>query len=134
MPSQQRILCVDDENAVRAYLRTILKTAGFDVLEAEDGVEALAILKELGGAIDLLVTDVRMPRMDGIALAEAVAARYSGIPVLFISGYSFDLTLEQQKRPDNTCAFVQKPFFPSGFLQTVQKCLGPTGQAANSTA
>lgn len=123
MPYQQRILCVDDESTVRLYLTKILKISGFDVLEATDGMEAIAILQEVRGAINLVVTDIRMPRMDGVALAEAMAVQYSDIPVLFISGYAFDFAIEQKKYPAKMCAFVQKPFLAKALLEAVHKCL-----------
>src|SRR5581483_2615054 len=97
--SKQRILFVDDESAVRSYARHALTNAGFDVSLASDGEEALQLINDRSGDIDLLVTDIRMPKMDGIGLADAVETLYPQIPVLFISGYPFDLEAEQHKHP-----------------------------------
>jgi two-component system cell cycle sensor histidine kinase/response regulator CckA len=132
--AQQRILLADDEGFVRAFVRAILNTAGFDVLEASDGVEAIEIVRQVSGAIDLLVTDVRMPRMDGIALTQALTDIYPDIPILFISGYSFDLEAEQQKHPTKRCGFVQKPFVAKALLEAVHKCLDSPRQAAETNA
>jgi two-component system cell cycle sensor histidine kinase/response regulator CckA len=132
--AQQRILLADDESFVRAFVRAILNTAGFDVLEASDGAEAIEIVQQVGGAIDLLVTDVRMPRVDGVALAQALTDIYPDIPILFISGYSFDLEAEQQKRPAKRCGFVQKPFVAKSLLEAVRKCLNSPRQAVETGA
>src|SRR6058998_2604704 len=121
--SQQRILLADDEDFVRTFVRAILNAAGFDVVEAADGAEAIEIVQQVGAAIDLLVTDVRMPRMDGVALAQALTDIYPDIPILFISGYAFDLEAEQQKLPAKRCGFVQKPFVAKALLDAVRKCL-----------
>ena len=130
--TREHILLADDEDFVRSFVRSILNTAGFDVLEASDGAEALELVRHVGGAIDLLVTDVRMPRMDGVALAQAVTDIYPDIPILFISGYSFDLDAEQQKRPMKRCGFVQKPFVAKGLLEAVHKCLDAPRHAAET--
>src|SRR5437870_6187424 len=132
--SQQRILLADDEAFVRTFVRAILNTAGFEVLEASDGAEAIEIVQQVRGAIDLLVTDVRMPRMDGVALAQALTDMYPDIPILFISGYSFDLEAEQQKRPAKRCGFVAKPFVAKALLEAVHKCLDSPRQAAETNA
>jgi two-component system cell cycle sensor histidine kinase/response regulator CckA len=127
-----RILFVDDESAVRSYVRAALTNAGFDVSIASDGEEALQLINDLSGEIDLLVTDIRMPKMDGICLADAVADLYPQIPVLFISGYPFDLEAEERKHPAKSCGFLKKPFLPQPLFEAVRKCLAPPSQAATA--
>lgn len=122
MPSHT-ILIADDEPTIRTYLRAILSADGFDVLEAGDGVEALAKIEELGGAVDLVVTDVRMPRMDGVALATAMAQKHPGTPVLYISGYPFSMEEHRLERSP-MCAFLPKPFTRKELLEAVHACLG----------
>jgi CheY-like chemotaxis protein len=68
----QVALLVDDEQPVRAYLAAVLREGGFQVLEAEDGSDALSIIQQMHGILDVLVTDIRMPRMTGIELVGAV--------------------------------------------------------------
>jgi two-component system cell cycle sensor histidine kinase/response regulator CckA len=121
--SGKTILLVDDEQMVRAYVRNILKSDGFDIVEAADGVEALAIIQQLDGAINLLLTDVRMPRMDGIELAHKVSDTYPHIPVLFISGYALDIEVEKNRHPKKACGFVSKPFRPQPLREAVRKCI-----------
>ncbi|WP_448202860.1 response regulator [Azospirillum sp. sgz302134] len=82
------ILLVDDEDSVRAYLKLALEEAGCTVTEAADGVEALARWDECGGLFDAVVTDVSMPRMNGLDLARALEERNPGLRILFLTGYA----------------------------------------------
>ena len=134
MAVQDCILVVDDESSVRTFLKTVLKKADFKVLEACDGLEALSVIEQSSGRIDLLLTDIRMPRLDGVALAETVAQRYPDIPVLFLSGYPFEVETERQKHPSRACGFVQKPFLPKALLEAVRKCLDSPEPAIRATA
>ncbi len=130
--SKPRILFVDDESTVRSFVQLALTKAGFDVSIASDGEEALQVINDKSGDIDLLVTDIRMPKMDGICLADAMAALYPNIPVLFVSGYPFDLEAEQRKRPARSCGFLKKPFLLQRLFEAVRKCLAPPSQAATA--
>ena len=85
-PLEQVVLLAEDEAAVRAFVKTILQREGYQVLEAADGNGAVALARKVNGAIDLLVTDIKMPGMDGVALAEALKEMRPGIPVVFMSG------------------------------------------------
>ncbi len=89
-------------------------------------MEALDSIQRAGGGIDLLLTDVRMPRMDGISLAQAVAKIYPQVPVLFISGYPLDIGAEKDKHPSKACGYVQKPFLPKSLLEAVRNCIEPS--------
>lgn len=117
------VLVVDDEQHVRSFLAAILKAQYVRVHEAGDGDEALDALKAIGGAVDLLITDIKMPRMGGIALARAVAELFPSIPVLFISGWASDpLESPEWKKPGY--AFLQKPFLPRALISSVELLLG----------
>ena len=83
------VMVVEDEPFVRALARRMLEDAGYQVYEAGDGVDALALLAELG-RVDAVVTDLRMPNMDGVALSAYLATHYPGIPRLIISGFDQD--------------------------------------------
>jgi len=80
------ILLVDDDAAVRGLIKIILEGQGFHVIEAEDGLCALSALHNLGGLLCLIVSDVRMPRLDGIGLCKRVKGEFPRIPVLLYSG------------------------------------------------
>jgi CheY-like chemotaxis protein len=80
------VLVVDDERAMRALTRRTLEGQGYQVYEAADGVEALATLAQ-GWPVDVIVTDIRMPRMDGRELASRLTTQSPRIPIVFMSGY-----------------------------------------------
>jgi CheY-like chemotaxis protein len=84
---EETVLVVDDEEAVRAVSRRILNSAGYVVLEAADGQEAMELVADYTGGIDLVLTDVVMPRMGGAELAEKLVERQPDIRVIFMSGY-----------------------------------------------
>ncbi|HLK62225.1 MAG TPA: response regulator [Bryobacteraceae bacterium] len=119
----ETILVADDEPVVRSYVEGILQRAGFNVIEAVDGVDALRQVDQRHAPIDLLLTDVRMPRMDGIALARSVLERFPKTPVLYISGYSFDLREERALLSGASSAFLPKPFSRQELVGAVQKLL-----------
>jgi len=125
----ETILVADDEETVRSFIRHTLTREGFQLLEAVDGVDALRQVAEHGTPIDLLLTDIRMPRMDGIALARSVAQAYPHTPIIYISGYAFDVE-EERGDPSRPCAFLSKPFTRQALLEVVQKCLAPRQSAA----
>jgi two-component system cell cycle sensor histidine kinase/response regulator CckA len=127
MPAET-ILLADDEETIRSFVRITLSREGFQVIEAFDGVNALEQVAERGAPIDLLVTDIRMPRMDGIALARSVTDAYPQTPVLYISGYPFELRQELREL-DRACASLSKPFTRQELLKAVQKCLAPRPNA-----
>ena len=104
------ILVVEDEPAVRLIAVRSLKARGFEVLEAEDGEAALAVLA-FRGDIRCLVTDVVMPRLGGVALVREVRARGAEFPVLFTSGYADQLPMAEGF--SGQTEFLQKPYSPS---------------------
>ena len=105
-------LVVDDSPAIRGYVRSILQLEDFRTLEAEDGVQALQIMQELDGDVDLLVSDIQMPNGDGLSLANAVQKAFPAVPVILISG---------QLKPDANFEFLKKPFLPDALVKAVRK-------------
>ncbi len=103
------ILLVEDEDAVRLFGARALRNKGYEVLEARSGDEALELMSSQDRPIDLLITDVVMPRMDGPTLIRRVRERWPGMKVIYISGYAEDAF---RKRLDETGAihFLPKPF------------------------
>jgi len=91
----QTVLVADDEDGLRAIVARILTVAGYNVLVASNGHEALAVADSHPGVIDVLLTDVVMPAMNGGELAEALHATRAGLPVLYMSGYAAPLMTEQ---------------------------------------
>ena len=112
------ILVVEDEAAIRNVLRFVLRRMGHTVLEAGDGAEGLTISRNFNGRIDLFISDVRMPKMDGPAMARHLQTERPGIKALFISAYS-----TQSLSPDLTERFLHKPFLPSAIEEKVRELL-----------
>ena len=83
-----RLLLVEDDDSVRSFVERALMLDGHVVTTADDGIVALEILKETGGAFDLMVSDIKMPIMDGIALALNSARDYPDLPILLMTGYA----------------------------------------------
>ena len=104
-----RILLVDDEETVRGFLKRGLELDGHEVALAIDGGDGLDRLTEEAGAFDLLLTDIRMPIMDGIALALAAARDFPDLTILLMTGFA-----DQRERASNLNAIVHdvvtKPF------------------------
>jgi CheY-like chemotaxis protein len=104
-----RILLVDDEEPVRGFLKRGLELDGHQVATAVDGSDALERLTEEAGGFDLMLTDIRMPIMDGIALALAAKRDFPDLPILLMTGYA-----DQRERAKNLEVIIEdvltKPF------------------------
>lgn len=124
------ILVVDDEETVRKFIRNVAGMRGYRVLEAGDGHEAMQVAARHPEAIDLLLTDIRMPRMDGVELSRSFGEAHPETPVLYMSGYPFDVEQERHRAPLRFCAFLAKPFTPKVLLETVNQCLSSSTQNA----
>lgn len=109
LDGSETILLAEDEDMVRALTSQILEEYGYTVIEARDGVEALDLYKNRNRNIDLLMTDVVMPHMDGRELAEHILKDDPQIHVLFTSGYTDDEVIRHKVIATNT-NFIQKPF------------------------
>jgi CheY-like chemotaxis protein len=118
----ETVLLAEDDDMVRELNRTILEEAGYIVIETSDGREALDTFKERGSDVDILVTDVIMPNMDGKRLYEEIIKIRPGIKVLFISGYSTD-TLDARYALDDGYDFMPKPVMPSELLKRLRDIL-----------
>ena len=106
---KETILLVEDEDEVRNLTARVLKKQGYNVLKAKEGKSALSLAESYDGSIDLLVTDVIMPYMNGKALAEKLTTKRSDIKVLFISGH-IDSMITQHGILEDDVEFLQKPF------------------------
>lgn len=116
------ILLVEDEDAVRVFGARALRNKGYNVLEARGGEEALQILAEKGDTIDLFISDVVMPGMDGPTLVREVVARKPDAKVIFISGYTEDRFREQLKEGE-VVHFLSKPFSLKQLASKVKEVL-----------
>jgi two-component system, cell cycle sensor histidine kinase and response regulator CckA len=115
-------LLVEDEIGVRGLTRHLLNLKGYKVIEAGDGEEALAIAAEHRGAIDLVLTDVVMPRMSGREFTQRLNELRPGIKVLYMSGYTDDAVVRHGIYEESV-NFLQKPFSPFVLTQRVRDIL-----------
>jgi len=118
-----RILLVEDEDGVRAFGARVLRSKGYDVVEARSGESALQVLAEEGASVDLIVTDVVMPRVDGPTLVREVRKTRPDLKVIFISGYTED-TFRQKLGEDSDIHFLPKPFSLKQLAAKVKEVLG----------
>jgi two-component system cell cycle sensor histidine kinase/response regulator CckA len=120
--SWETILLVEDEDAVRALARTALRRQGYQVLEADQGEQALTLCEQYVGNIHLLLTDVVMPRMGGRELAARAAVLRPEMKVLYMSGYASDDILPQGVL-DGVTELLQKPITPNLLARRVREAL-----------
>lgn len=116
------IMIVDDATSIRQMLNMVLKTAGYQVIEATDGLDALRQLN--GQVIHLIIADINMPKMDGITLIREVKQRaaYHSVPFLMLTTEGGDQAKEQG-RLAGARAWIVKPFRPEQLLLVVNKLL-----------
>ena len=117
------VLVVDDDQALRYLVKRTLSAAGYTVLMAENGSTALRLLEDLGGDVDLLLTDIVMPEMSGHQLAERGRQLKPDLRVLYMSGYTED-EVSRRSLLDNMEAFVPKPFTVTSLTRGVSRALG----------
>jgi CheY-like chemotaxis protein len=121
---QLRILVVDDEAAVRRYVRRLLEAEGYAVGEAGDGIEALEFVRSTAEGWDLVVSDIVMPRCNGIELQQTLSGLASALPVILMSGYATSQLSEIGIAAP--CGVLVKPFKAQELLDEVRRCL-PVG-------
>jgi two-component system cell cycle sensor histidine kinase/response regulator CckA len=121
--NQETILVVEDEEGVRRGVQRILKHAGYQVLVAADPAQAIALVEDYPGKLDMLLTDVVMPMMTGVQLAERVLTIRQGIKVLYMSGHARE-GLDSQQAAEGAVEFLQKPFTRQAMLSKVASVLG----------
>ncbi len=119
---KETILVVEDDDTVRLVTRRILERGGYHVIAARDGRQALEEVERPGRNIDLIVTDVTMPRMGGAELGSELRSRRPGTRILYLSGYTSNVTLGRGGASDNA-EFLSKPFTQSALLERVRRVL-----------
>lgn len=119
------ILLVEDEDAVRLFSARALRSKGYTVHEARNGVEALSFLKDTQNTVDLVITDVVMPQMDGPTFVNELSQLHPHTKVLFISGYTED-TFRDRLKGDKNIRFLSKPFSLQILAESVKNALENT--------
>ncbi|MDP9131507.1 MAG: ATP-binding protein [Nitrospirota bacterium] len=127
-PGTEIILLVEDEPSVRLLTQHILRTHGYTVHEAEDGFKALDLIRRSALHIDLVVTDLVMPGMNGKELAMRLRGHFGAMKVLYMSGYSDSLPITGDEA-QGQATFLQKPFSPEDLIRKVHEILHATSSA-----
>ena len=118
------VLLVDDDNQVRVLLAELLSTMGYRVFQEKDGEKAMKLVEI--GPIDLVMTDLKMPKMDGIELTRAIRGVKPDLPIIVYSGYLFiDTASAALKAGANE--YVAKPFLQTKIKQVVERLLKDAG-------
>lgn len=132
MPTQElsnsdalTLLVIDDDDQVRGLCKQCLVRAGFRVIDTDNGLDALQIAANHDGVIDMLITDIEMPKMRGPEVAREFRTLWPGAKVLFISGY----TDSSQADLGDGAIFLPKPFTPQRLVETVDGALARQAQA-----
>jgi CheY-like chemotaxis protein len=118
-PKETVILVVEDDAIVRNLVLLMLSKEGYAVLSANDGQEALEICEKFKDPIHLILTDIDMPRMDGLELAERLRKQRPEIKIVVMSGQTV-VTIREENVHD---AFLRKPFIPPTILDCIQRVL-----------
>jgi two-component system cell cycle sensor histidine kinase/response regulator CckA len=125
LTGQGTILLVEDEEGLRSLNARGLRSRGYSVIEASNGIEALEALEEKDGAVDLVVSDVVMPEMDGPTLLKAMRSRNPDLKIIFVSGYAED-AFEKSLPENQQFAFLPKPFTLSQLVAAVKETMTPS--------
>ena len=118
----ETVLVVEDNEAVRSYVRSVLETQGYALMEADGSEAAVQLTEKHAGPIHLLLTDVVMPRMSGPELAARLRPQHPEAKVLYMSGYTDKAIVDHGVLDPGIC-FLQKPFVPETLLQKVREVL-----------
>ncbi len=117
-----KLLIVEDDASVRTLCARAFERAGHSVDVAEDGAQGLALVVEAGGGYDIVVSDIRMPEMDGIEMAKAAARQFAGLKIVLMTGYA-----DQRERAEELDGIildvVQKPFTLAEIRARVERAL-----------
>ena len=119
VPEKGAVLIAEDDETMRRVSKRILNSAGYQVIEAADGREALMLLEKDPQAISILLTDMAMPELDGAGLAREVMARYPHIKILCMSGYA-DKQEELESAFGDKVGYMQKPFAPDALIKKLE--------------
>ena len=122
LTGQGTILLVEDEDGLRSLNARGLRSRGYSVIEAANGVEAIEALAEKDGAVDLIVSDVVMPEMDGPTMLKEMRARNPNVKIIFVSGYAED-AFEKSLPENQQFAFLPKPFTLAQLVAAVKETM-----------
>jgi DNA-binding NtrC family response regulator len=122
-PTAEReiVLVVDDEPTVRRLARRVLLEDGFEVIEAADGAEALELVDGSGDPLRVVVSDIVMPKLNGVQLLQRLSITHPELPVILMSGYAGPELAERGIQAP--CSLLVKPFKPEELVAEVRRCI-----------
>ena len=124
------ILLVDDDSFFRSAVKTLLQKEGFQVVEAYDGIDGYKIVQEIGDRIDLMLTDIKMPQMDGVELAQFVTQLYPKMPVVLMTAYAFPLDTSGE-----SYVMLKKPIRRHDLVQAIRRLVpGAAGEPGKNVS
>lgn len=126
------VLLVEDEPSVRTVTRRMLEIRGYTVLVSESPEEAIRVLASYTGSVDVLLTDVKLPGMDGVELAAQLRRSRPGLKVVFTSGYARDEAFPDPTKGE-TVEFLQKPFTLSQLSEVLERTMTPVPGSTEET-
>lgn len=121
-PEQDTVLVVDDEAMVREYVGSVLTRAGYRVIEASDGVEALTMIEQHDNHIAVVLLDLTMPKMDGLEVLRELRVRRPDLRVLLMTGHAPE-TMSAQLGESETTSLVRKPIGPTDLLERLNRLM-----------
>ncbi len=122
LKGKEKILLVEDEEKVRELMCELLRSNGYDVITANNGQEGLNIFEHNQDSIDLVITDVIMPKMDGKEMADRMRQQRPNLNMVYISGYTED-TISRHGMLDSNAELIKKPFDPDQFVKKIREIL-----------
>jgi DNA-binding response OmpR family regulator len=128
----ETILLVEDDEMVRALVRETMEGSGYHILEASDPLEAQIVANRYRGAIQLLITDVIMPKASGPELAKRLLRSHPGLKVLYMSGHT-ERTISKRGVRRKEAAFLPKPFTPAELIAKVREVLENGGKTNHAS-
>jgi DNA-binding NtrC family response regulator len=126
------VLVVDDEVAVRRFAARVLERDGYRVYQAADGAEALELIRGQAAVFAVVVSDIVMPRLNGVELLDALSESHPELPVILMSGYA--TTALADRGIVAPCGIIPKPFPPERLLAEVQRCIRRPGTGVQITS
>jgi DNA-binding NtrC family response regulator len=118
------ILVVDDEELMGNYIEEVLQRTGYEHVAFTEPEKALEFLAWNADRIDLIISDIKMPGMNGIALAREAERTKAGIPVILLSAYTVDSMDAGEAAPPNVRAILEKPLLKTDLLRTIEEAIG----------
>lgn len=117
------VLVVEDDPRVQAIIELLLVSSGYRVVTANDGIDGLKVFREHLTTISVVITDLKMPRLNGVGLVHAIRTEAPNIPIVVASGYLDETSVAELKGLD-VCAFLNKPVAVAQLLKTLTEAAG----------